>query len=126
MAKAEKQYLVRFGSAMLIYVIVLPLAIILSRRIDPSPWRYALMLLPTIPIFAAMLAFLRYFESMDELQKRIQLYALAVSAGGTAVFGMTYGMLEVAGLPHLLWIWVFPIVVGLWGLGTAIASRRYR
>ncbi len=126
MDKAGKQYLVRFGVAMLIYVIILPLAVILSQRIGPSPWRYVLVLIPLLPIFGIMFAFLRFFEAMDEMQKRIQLYALAVSAGGTAVFGMTYGMLELAGMPHLPWIWVFPIVAGLWGLGAGIASLRYR
>ncbi len=125
MDKAGKRYLVRFGSAMAAYVVTLMVAVLVVKQIGDSPWRYALMLLPVVPIVGALLAFLTFFEAMDELQKRIQLYALAFSAGGTAMFGLVYGLLETVGMPHLPWVWVFPIVVGLWGLGAIIASKRY-
>ena len=37
-----------------------------------------------------------------------------------------YGFLENAGFPQLSYIWVFPVMIALWGIGGAIALRRYR
>ena len=34
--------------------------------------------------------------------------------------------LESMGFPHLSWIWILPATVMLWGLGTAMASRRHQ
>lgn len=125
MDKAGKQYLVRFVGSMVVYAILLPLAVMLAQRMEQSPWRFAVMVAPVIPVGFALAAFVVIFEKMDEMQQRIHLLALAISAGGTAMLGLTYGLLEIAGLPHLNWVWVFPIIVGLWGIGVAIASRRY-
>lgn len=125
MKQAGKQYLVRFLTSMGAYVLVLMLAVSFVNANRDSDLRFPVMLLPAVPIFFAMLAFVNYFETMDELQKRIQLYALALSAGGTAMIAITYGLLEVVGAPHLSWVWVFPIIVGLWGLGVYIASRKF-
>jgi len=50
-------------------------------------------------------------------------------AGRIGVSGLlmfAYGFLELAGLPHLDWTLTFPFMIGLWGIGTAVASRRYR
>lgn len=63
---------------------------------------------------------------MDELQRRIQLEGIAFAAGGAAILIFAYGFLESAGLPRLSLIWVFPLIVALWGLGLALASARHR
>jgi len=125
MKKAEKQYMVRFLISMWVYVLVLLMAVFFVNANCDSALRFPVMLLPAVPIFFALLAFANYFETMDELQKRIQLYALALSVGGTAMIAMTYGLLELVGAPHLSWVWIFPLIVGLWGLGFYIASRRF-
>ena len=62
---------------------------------------------------------------MDELQRRIQLNASGFAAGATAIIALTYGFLENAGFPLISWIWIFPIMVGLWGLALPVASRKY-
>ena len=125
MKQARKNYLVRFLTSMVAYVLVLILAISLANANRESGLRFLVMLLPVVPIFFAVLAFVNFFETMDELQKRIQLYAMALSVGGTAMITVTYGLLEVVGAPHLSWVWVFPLIVWLWGLGAFIAARRF-
>lgn len=64
---------------------------------------------------------------LDELQRKIQLEALAIAFIGTAVLGAGYGFLQSAGLPQIDWgTFIWPAMVGLWAIGYAVASRRYR
>lgn len=129
MNAAGKTYLIRFGTAMAVYVVLLIAVLLIVKPMqgsDPNPLKYALMILPVIPVAFGLLAFIRFFESMDELQKSIQLYALAFSFAVSGLLSFAYGMLEIAGLPRLSWIWIFPLMIGIWGIGTGIASRRYQ
>jgi hypothetical protein len=88
--------------------------------------RYLIALLPVAAIGYGMLAYMRFLRGIDELQQRIQLSGLAFAVGGTGLITAAWGFLELAGLPHLPMVWVFPILVWLWGLGTALAARRYQ
>lgn len=75
---ASKVYVREFLTAMAAYVIVLLISINLIIASPPSAWwRIPLALAPMVPILFALLAFLRFFRRMDELQRRIQLEALA-------------------------------------------------
>ncbi len=74
-----------------------------------------------------IIVMVRSIRQLDELQQRVQLEALAFSFAGTGVFATAYGFLVNAGLPNIEWgaaIW--PLMVGLWAIGLAIANRRYR
>jgi hypothetical protein len=66
------------------------------------------------------------FAAGLELGRRIQLEALAVGFGAAGMLTLAYGFLENAGFPQLSYIWVFPTMIALWGIGGAIASYRYR
>jgi len=48
----------------------------------------------------------------------------AVAATGLVTFA--YGFLEGAGLPHLNWTLVLPLMVALWGIGVLAVALRYR
>ena len=63
---------------------------------------------------------------MDELGRRIQLEALAFGFGAAGMLTFAYGFLENAGLPKLSYVFVFPLMIALWGIGGAIATRRYQ
>jgi len=63
---------------------------------------------------------------MDELGRRIQLEALAFGFGTAGFVTFAYGFLESAGFPQLSYVWVFPTMIALWGIGGAVASYRYR
>ncbi len=79
-----------------------------------------------IPIGFALRAYLIFLNGADELQRRIQLNGVAFAAGATGMVTLTYGFLENAGFPTLSWIWIFPMIIAFWGIGSAVAERRYK
>lgn len=118
--------MIEFGSAMLAYAIVLVIAILALNANPHAWWRALVALAPVVPVVFALLAFLRFLARMDELQQRIQLQALGFSFGTTAILTFSYGFLELAGFPLISWIWILPLMIVLWGLGSALAAWRYR
>lgn len=126
MTSPSKAYTVEFGGAMLAYVIVLPITMTLIVRYPDSSWRFAIALLPVIPLCFALAAMLRFYGRIDELARKIHLEAFAVAAGVTAIATFAYGMLQNVGLPPLNFVWVLPFTVAVWGIASAVASSRYR
>jgi O-antigen/teichoic acid export membrane protein len=124
-AAAGRAYAREFFAAMLGYVILLPISILVAQRLDP-PVRVLVVLVPIIPLAFALRAYVRFLGRMDELARRIQLEALGFAFGAAGMLTLSYGFLEGVGFPELSYIWVFPLMIALWGIGTAIASRRYR
>lgn len=125
MNKAARQYTTQFSVAMAAYVVTVLIAITALNAAPQAPWRYAVVALPVIPALLGLMAFIRFLGRMDELQRRIQLEAIAFSFGVTGILTFAYGFLQLAGLPALSWIWIFPAMVALWGIGVGFASRRY-
>ena len=109
------------------YVVVLIIAVSLI-NISPSNawWRIPLALAPVIPVIFAMIAYMRYISRVDEMQRRIQFEALAFGFGSAGILTFSYGFLEMVGFPHISWIFVWPLMIALWGIGGGIAARRYR
>jgi hypothetical protein len=126
MDKAARAYIVEFGAAMAAYVIVLIISVLLLQQNLDAPWRVPLALAPVVPTIFALAAFLHFLRRMDELQRQIQLEGIGLSFGATAILTFAYGFLENVGFPQVSLIWILPLMVMLWGLGTAIAARRYR
>lgn len=126
--KTDRRYLVELGGAMLAYAVVLLVAMTLVNNTDAgSGWRVPLALVPMVPLVFALFAFVRYLGRMDELQRRVQLEALAFAFGGTALLTFGYGFLQsVAGFPQVNWFAVWPIMAVLWLAGKARADRRYK
>jgi hypothetical protein len=125
MKKAVRTYVTRFSVAMGIYAILLIASVLLIRATPGAMWNIPLAVLPVAPLIYGLLAFLHFFDYLDEMHKQIHLRALAFASAGTALLTFSYGLLENAGLPQLSWVWVFPLIIFLWGIGTALASRRY-
>jgi uncharacterized protein YacL len=124
---ASKLYTRQFISAMLAYAILLIVAVVLVERVSSTPLRVLLALLPVVPTMLGLFAFIRFLNQMDELQQRIQLSAIAFASGATAMLTFAYGLLEsLADFSHIPWTFVFPLMVLLWGLGLAVAARRYQ
>ncbi len=82
--------------------------------------------LPAIPGVVGLVIFVRGLTALDEIQARIQLYALGLSLGATALATFGYGFFEGAGLPDLPPATVLPVMGVCWGLGTAFFAWRYR
>ncbi len=126
MKSAGWTYLKEFGGAMLAYTIVLPISIALINAHPHAAWRAPVALAPIVPAAFALWAFVRQVRRLDELQRRIQFEALAISFGATGLLTFSYGFLEYVGFPHINLIWVLPLMVALWGVSLVVSSLRYR
>lgn len=72
----------------------------------------------------AILANVGQFHTMDELEKKIQLEAMAVSLGITVVFGISYSMMEQNGLIESAEIGFLIIVQGISFYITMLVNRK--
>src|SRR5688572_12931514 len=124
-AAAGRTYAREFALAMAAYVAAVIVTVKLTPDIDPT-LRAPFVLIPLIPSAFALRAYLRFLGRMDELGRRIQLEALAIGFGAAGMLTFAYGFLENAGFPRLSYIYVFPLMIALWGIGAAIATRRYQ
>jgi hypothetical protein len=122
----HKRYLKEFGSSMAAYVVIVFVSVWLVKHRVHSPARYLLAVLPVVPAAFAMWAAIRYFRGLDELQRRIQVEGLAFSFLTTCLIALSWGFLQIAGLPPFDVIWIAPLLVFLWGIGTCVARRRYQ
>jgi hypothetical protein len=126
MNAAARAYMVQFLSAMAAYVVLLLLSVYVLQHNPTAAWRGLVAVLPAIPAGVGLLVFVRYLGRMDELQRRIQLDAIAFAAGAVAILTFSWGLLENAGFPHLSLIWVMPLMAVSWGLAASVAAYRYR
>src|SRR5215813_13947709 len=112
--RAYRKYLIFILTITLLYLV----AVIISVRVikhNPSvSWKYAWALLPMVPALFFPFAVLNRLREMDELQRKIQLEALAFGFATAAVLTLSYGFLQNAGLPDLSWVWVWPVMSACW------------
>ena len=129
MNTTTKRYLREFIYSMIAYVFTLSISLIslgFFADYPLNPARIVVALAPVIPVIFMIFAFLRYLNGIDELQQRIQLLAIGFAAGTTSMLAFSYGFLENVGFPPISLMWVFPIMIGLWGIGLAFISRKYQ
>ena len=92
-------------------------------------WRAALALVP-LPFFLWLLVeLIRALRVMDELERRIQLEALAVAFPLSLVLFMTLALLEIAiPLDPANWSYrhIWPFLTIFYAAGLTIARRRYQ
>jgi hypothetical protein len=125
--QAQREYLVRFLSAMAVYVIAIFFSSWLIPKIEPpNPIRYLVAVLPLLPLFFALAAFLQYLRRMDEMQRRIQFEAFGLSLALTGMLTFTSGLLQRVGIPPIDITFVFPMLIFFWGVGVCLANWRYR
>ena len=122
---ASRAYARELLTAMAAYVVAVLVTVKLTPDIDPV-LRVPFVLIPLIPSAFALRAYLRFLGRMDELGRRIQLEALAIGFGAAGMLTFAYGFLENAGFPQLSYVFVFPLMILLWGIGGAVATRRYQ
>lgn len=111
--------------AILTYVILLHVSGFIVEANQDAGWRYVVATIPMIPAIFVAIVWVRYYRSMDELQQRIALEALAFAFGGTALITFGYGFLDAAGLPRISWWWVWPVMASLWIIGEWLARKRW-
>lgn len=124
--RPDRAYLVRFGAATLAYRVLLPLCIAWAERLGASPARYLVVSLPVLPVAAGIWALWRYVREADELQSRKVLDGLAFAVAATVLVSFVLGMCQYVGAPAVSWVWVPAVLMMGFGVGTAIASWKYR
>ena len=113
-------------ASILLYAGALVVSLLWLKTDPPWPWKYSIAVLPVLPALGIPLAVIRFIQSMDELQLRIQLESLAFGFAATAIATFTYGFLQNAGLPQVSWVWVWPVMAVCWLVGQLAARWRYR
>ncbi|MCP5097466.1 MAG: hypothetical protein GY943_18125 [Chloroflexi bacterium] len=117
--------LTQFALSMVAYTILLIIATLLLKRFPETPWQIPIALIPVIPGLFATMIIVREISQRDELQRQIQLKALAFAFCGTALTALSIGLLENAGVKQLNGGFYVPIMMGLWGVGQFLAGRKY-
>jgi hypothetical protein len=120
----------RATTALAVFVVLLYSAgRVLLKEIESEPVRIVVALLP-IPFFALLiLKLIRELRQCDELERRIQLEALAVAFPLAILLTMTIGLLQLAvSLPQGDWFFktVPPSLFLFYLLGLFIARKHYR
>ena len=121
----DRRYGFEMLGGFLAYAIVLSASLSFLKAHPHSSWRILVTLAPVIPIAFCMITVIRGVRRMDEMQKQIQLEALVFAFCTTVLLSISYGFLENVGFPRVNWMWVGVGMIGLWGIGGAIARMRY-
>lgn len=87
------------------------------------------LLLALLPLSAGVFvvaAVRDFIVSADELQRKIQLEALAIAMAGTFLILLAGSLFPIAGMDEPLYAWPLAAMSLLWGLGQLVATLRYR
>lgn len=116
--QAGHRYLREFFPAMLAYVVVLFASQAMLGHVENMPLRIGVLLLPMIPVALVLRAMLHLLMGSDELEQRLQLQAIAITAMSVGLISFTGGFLEIAGLLPLdnPLIWVLPMMFAIYGV----------
>lgn len=113
--------------------VVLALLVGFARRegLIPPSLRWAAALLPVLPMVGYFIGLSQWLKTMDELQRLIQLEALFIQFGVTAISVMAYGLLaKFEVLPNAAigdsWHWLWLLLFFSWSAGQLIVRRKYR
>ena len=102
---------------------------LLLKGLVTGTWpRVAVALAPIVPFGFLLLLIIRGIRGMDELERRIQLEALAVAFPLTFLLIMTLGLLELAvRLKPEDWSYrhIWPFMFLFYLVGLIVAKRRY-
>jgi len=111
----------------IIYSIVLIVSISVLKQFEFSKaWQIIISLSPVIPVAFVILAIMRLMIYSDELQQRIQLYAISFSAALTGLITFSYGFLENVGFPKFPTFFVLPMLIFIWGMSLRFFEKRYQ
>lgn len=92
-----------------------------------GPYKVAIALLPILPALYILFLIVKGYRRQDELQQRIVGEALTYSFCVVGFGSFAYGFLE-EGLnyPHLPTIYIFPLLIMVYGAARFLIQRRYQ
>jgi hypothetical protein len=131
MRPVHVRYLREFFPAMAGYVVLMMVSGTLVPRMESIAARVALAALPLLPIALLVRAMVRVLRDQDELERRIDLEAIAIAAMSTAFGFFSFGLLPLADIGwHVsgdtVAIWVMPCLFAIFGIAKPLVARRYR
>jgi hypothetical protein len=83
-------------------------------------------LLAIIPTILFVLTIASAIAHLDEMQRRIQVEAIALAFAGTAIVVAAYMLLGLAGVPSPSWGLLLVIMTFMWGIGKLWTMWRYK
>lgn len=98
----------------------------LAGGVESQPTRVVIALSPMLPAAFICGVVVRSIRHLDEMQRKLQFEALALSFAGTALITFGYGFLEGAGFPKLSMFAVWPLMAAIWFVGVMIGRLRFR
>lgn len=82
---------------------------------------------PILPALWGVRTVVVYVRGLDELETRQSLQALTYSALTVGVLSFTYGLIEgMPGVPHIGMVFVFPALIGIYGIALPFVRRAYQ
>jgi hypothetical protein len=131
MRAVHKRYLREFIPAMSAYVLLVLLYGVLMPGTRSMGWRIVLAVLPLLPTALVIRALVRVIRDQDELERRIDLEAIAIAAMSTGFGYFSFGFLLNANIglrvaPASMAIWVMPCLFASYGVAKLLVIRRYR
>lgn len=81
---------------------------------------------PLVPGILLILAIGYALSTLDELQRRIQVEAMAIGFGITALVAMTYGLLGIRGTPQPSGMLLLVVMTASWLAGKLWTRWKYR
>lgn len=125
--QVQKRYYKEFFIAISAYVVVLIGSISILKYIElPKLAQFIVAILPIIPIVFIIIAIMRGLRDSDELQQKIQSYAIMFSAVATGLITFSYGLLENVGFPPFPTIWILPMMFMFWGFSLSYFWKKYQ
>jgi low affinity Fe/Cu permease len=122
-----RRYTRELISSSIVYAIVLIVSIAALKQFEfPRVWQIVISLSPVIPVVFVILAIMRLMIHSDELQQRIQLFAISFSAALTGLITFSYGFLENVGFPKFPTFYVLPMLIFIWGMSLRYFEKRYQ
>ncbi|WP_300527875.1 hypothetical protein [Maricaulis sp.] len=123
-----RRYLVHFGGAMAAYTVVLFISVAILNRYELSvPATIAVALAPVIPVLFALHAFIVAFREADEFHRRVISEAIIWAAGLVGFVSFAWGFIEVSlDVPHIPYVWVFPALIGTYGVVQCLLYWRLK
>ncbi|MBN9886503.1 hypothetical protein [Salipiger abyssi] len=91
-----------------------------------QPVRVLVALTPMIPALFICAVVIRAIRDLDEMQRKLQFEALALSFMGTALITFAYGFLEGMGFPKISMFAVWPLMAAIWFIGVMVGRLRFR
>ncbi len=125
--EVQKRYFKEFGISMGFYIVLLIASILIITNVGlPKAAQVIVTLIPVVPTIFVVIAVMRALRDSDERQQRIQLQAVTFSAIVTGLITFSYGFLENIGFPRLPSLFIFPLMIALWGIGAGIFAGKYK